>query len=56
MRLAKLPVALAGLAVPVLLLVIWQSVTAAGLFSTSQLPPPGDVVAALGGLLRRGEL
>jgi sulfonate transport system permease protein len=47
---------LAGLIVPVLLLAIWQFVTARGLFSASQLPPPGDVVAALGGLLRRGEL
>nr|WP_244168128.1 ABC transporter permease [Mycobacterium paraffinicum] len=35
---------------------VWQLVTAAGLFSPSQLPPPGDVVAALGELLRRGEL
>ena len=26
------------------------------MFSPSQLPPPGDVLAALGGLLRRGEL
>ncbi|WP_084187871.1 ABC transporter permease subunit [Mycobacterium paraffinicum] len=39
-----------------LLLAVWQLVTAAGLFSPSQLPPPGDVVAALGELLRRGEL
>jgi sulfonate transport system permease protein len=39
-----------------LLIVIWQLVTAAGWFSASQLPPPGDVVTALGGLLRRGEL
>jgi sulfonate transport system permease protein len=45
-----------GFVVPALLLVIWQLVTAAGLFSASQLPPPGDVVGALGGLLRRGEL
>jgi sulfonate transport system permease protein len=35
---------------------IWQLVTAAELFSASQLPPPGDVVGALDGLLRRGEL
>jgi sulfonate transport system permease protein len=46
----------AGLVVPLLLLATWQLVTAAGLFSASQLPPPGDVVAALGGLLRHGEL
>ncbi len=53
---AKLPLALAGLVVPVLLLVLWQIVTAKGMFSPSQLPPPVDVVTALGGLLRRGEL
>ncbi|OBI12543.1 ABC transporter permease [Mycobacterium sp. E2327] len=47
---------MAGLVVPLLLLATWQLVTAAGLFSASQLPPPGDVVAALGGLLRHGEL
>ncbi|HSS24846.1 MAG TPA: ABC transporter permease [Mycobacterium sp.] len=35
---------------------MWQLVTATGLFSASQLPPPGDVVTALGGLLRHGEL
>lgn len=46
-----------GLVVPVLLLVIWQLTTAVtGFFAPSQLPPPGDVVAALAGLLRRGEL
>jgi sulfonate transport system permease protein len=42
--------------VPALLLVIWQFVTATGVFSASQLPPPADVVAALGELLRRGQL
>ena len=47
---------MAGLIVPVVLLAVWQFVTAKGLFSASQLPPPADVVAALGGLLRRGEL
>ncbi|OBI41015.1 ABC transporter permease [Mycobacterium sp. E796] len=47
---------MAGLVVPLLLLATWQLVTAAGLFSASQLPPPGDVGAALGGLLRHGEL
>jgi len=46
-----------GLIVPLLLLVIWQLVTAGmGLFSPSQLPPPGDVVSALGALLQHGEL
>jgi sulfonate transport system permease protein len=55
--LAKLPLALVGLIVPVLLLVSWQLATAVtGYFSPSQLPPPGDVVSALGGLLRHGEL
>jgi sulfonate transport system permease protein len=39
-----------------LLLVIWQFVTATAVFSASQLPPPADVVAALGELLRRGQL
>jgi sulfonate transport system permease protein len=39
-----------------LLLVIWQFVTATGVFSASQLPPAADVVAALGELLRRGQL
>ncbi|OBH09564.1 ABC transporter permease [Mycobacterium sp. E1747] len=47
---------MAGLVAPLLLLTIWQLVTAAGLFSPSQLPPPGDVVAALGELVRRGQL
>lgn len=46
-----------GLIVPVLLLGIWQLATAGtGYFSPSQLPPPADVVSALGDLLRRGEL
>jgi sulfonate transport system permease protein len=37
-------------------LLVWQFATATGAFSASQLPPPGDVVSALGELLRRGEL
>jgi sulfonate transport system permease protein len=46
-----------GLIVPVLLLVVWQLATAVtGFFAPSQLPPPGDVVSALGVLLRHGEL
>ncbi|MCW2660962.1 MAG: transporter permease [Mycobacterium sp.] len=53
---AAAPRAVVGLVVPILLLAVWQLVTAAGLFSASQLPPPGDVLAALDGLLRRGEL
>jgi sulfonate transport system permease protein len=56
-RLAKFPLVLVGLIVPVLLLVIWQLATAvSGFFAPSQLPPPGDVVSALSGLLRHGEL
>lgn len=39
-----------------MLLVTWQLVTATGVFSASQLPAPADVVAALGDLLRRGQL
>jgi sulfonate transport system permease protein len=46
-----------GLIFPALLLVIWQFATAVtGFFAQSQLPPPGDVVSALGALLRHGEL
>ena len=37
----------AGLLLPVGLLVTWQLVAAAGVYSTAQLPPPGDVVLAL---------
>lgn len=44
------------MAVPLALLAAWQLVTAANWFSPSQLPPPADVVGALGELLRRGEL
>lgn len=48
---------LVGLVVPVLLLGSWQLATAVtGYFAPSQLPPPGDVVSALGVLLRRGDL
>ncbi|MCV7051761.1 ABC transporter permease [Mycobacterium heidelbergense] len=39
-----------------LLLAIWQFVTAEGWFSASQLPPPADVVSALGELLRHDDL
>ncbi len=40
-----------------LLLVVWQLATAVtGYFSPSQFPPPLDVVTALGGLLRQGDL
>ncbi|MEU4426861.1 ABC transporter permease [Actinoplanes sp. NPDC024001] len=46
----------AGAVLPLALLVVWQVTATAGLYSTAQLPPPGEVVAALGELLRRGEL
>jgi sulfonate transport system permease protein len=46
-----------GLIVPALLLVAWQLATAVtGYFSPSQLPPPADVVSALGDLLKHGAL
>ena len=46
----------AGLILPLLLLAAWQWASTAGLYSASQLPPPSEVVSALGELLRRGEL
>ncbi|GGN81655.1 ABC transporter permease [Actinoplanes lobatus] len=45
-----------GVILPVLLLVGWHLVASAGIYSAAQLPPPGEVVTALGELLRRGEL
>ncbi len=45
-----------GLVVPVLLLLLWQGVTSAGLYSSSQLAPPAEVLAALRELLQRDEL
>jgi sulfonate transport system permease protein len=45
-----------GLAVPLALLALWQFVTSAGLYSSSQLPPPADVAAAVRELTGRGEL
>lgn len=42
--------------VPLAVLALWQVVAVTGVFSSSQLPPPGDVVGALGELVRRGEL
>jgi sulfonate transport system permease protein len=41
---------------PLLLLGVWQWAAAAGIYSRAQLPPPADVVSALGELLSRGEL
>lgn len=47
---------LLGLAVPVLLLVLWQVTTALGVFSSVQLPSPGSVLRAGVDLAQRGEL
>lgn len=44
------------LLVPIGLLVLWQVVTALGVFSPSQLPAPLDVLAAAGELAARQEL
>ncbi|MFC4071185.1 ABC transporter permease [Actinoplanes subglobosus] len=38
------------------ILVAWQLTASAGIYSAAQLPPPGEVLAALGELIRRGEL
>ena len=48
--------AVAGLAVPAVLLVLWWAVTAAGLLSAVQLPSPGAVLSAGVNLLERGDL
>lgn len=48
--------AVVGLAVPVLLLLTWWAVTAAGLFSAVQLPSPQAVVRAGVDLAGRGDL
>ena len=47
---------LLSLIVPVLLVVLWQAVTSAGLFSRVQLPPPADVVSAGWDLAKGGDL
>lgn len=47
---------LLGLAVPVLLLTLWQVTTTLGFFSSVQLPSPGSVVQAGVDLIQRGEL
>jgi sulfonate transport system permease protein len=47
---------LVGLALPLLLLGLWQATTALGVFSTVQLPAPGQVLAAAIELIERGEL
>jgi sulfonate transport system permease protein len=47
---------LLGLALPIGLLTVWQLTTSLGVFSVVQLPPPGRVLDAAGGLLERGLL
>ncbi|MEU4165008.1 ABC transporter permease [Actinoplanes sp. NPDC026670] len=46
----------AGAVLPAVILVGWHLVAAAGVYSAAQLPPPAEVLSALGELLRRGEL
>jgi sulfonate transport system permease protein len=50
------PRGIAGLLVPVIALAAWQVACATGVFTASQLPSPAAVLAALGELVRRGEL
>jgi len=45
-----------GLVVPVLVLALWQLVSALGVFSAVQLPSPGAVLSSATDLLERGEL
>lgn len=52
-RLAR---ASAGLLIPLLLLLAWQSAAASGAYTRAQLPPPGDVWRALSDLLSHGDL
>jgi sulfonate transport system permease protein len=46
----------AGALPPAAILVAWQLAASAGIYSAAQLPPPGEVLSALGELLQRGEL
>ena len=45
-----------GLVVPVLGVLLWQSLATSGEFTVSQLPTPGAVLGALAELVARGEL
>ncbi len=47
---------LLGFILPLVVLAIWQAVTAAGAYSSSQLPPPTQVLDAAKDLLDNGEL
>jgi len=56
-RLRRLVTAAAlGLVVPVLGVLLWQSLATSGEFTASQLPTPGAVLGALAELVARGEL
>ncbi|GAA2642469.1 ABC transporter permease [Paractinoplanes durhamensis] len=41
---------------PLLLVLAWQWAASAGVYSRAQLPPPADVLSAVGELIGRGEL
>ncbi|WP_084028373.1 ABC transporter permease [Candidatus Rhodoluna planktonica] len=45
-----------GLVLPILVLVIWQTLSTNGSFSPTQLPQPGDIVLAAVELINRGTL
>src|SRR5690625_4297647 len=45
-----------GFVVPIVLLIAWWAVTAAGVFTPVQLPSPSAVVDATVGLVQRGDL
>jgi sulfonate transport system permease protein len=53
-RVSWLGATLLGLILPVVLLLVWQWAATSGAFSGSQLPTPGEVLAALGELIERG--
>ncbi|WP_211275576.1 ABC transporter permease [Actinoplanes rectilineatus] len=45
-----------GAVLPIVLLAAWHLAAGSGIWSPAQLPPPGEVLAALAELIRRGEL
>lgn len=52
--LRRLGYAAVGLIIPVALVLVWLWLASSGGFSTSQLPPPGDVISGALELLERG--